>query len=821
MNKNIFFKQPKIKFIPLRWLIFFVQTIGRISYMPIYLSLKYTYLLVAKISLQLNKQENILKNIVFLPKKIIFKLKIHFLKIFRKTYNLIFHKLNKISFKISFEKLFYQISKSLYLFFNNLKNKCHKFSFIKIRFVFPGKDILKFFLVTSTIMIFAAGIYFYETIIKDLPNPNKLLQNQPNLTTKIYARDGSLLYKIYRNQNRSLVDLDKLPRYVIDATVAVEDKNYWNHPGFSVEGITRALKKNFENGDETEGGSTITQQLVKNALLSPEKTYIRKLKELILAIQVELMFSKHDILEMYFNQIPYGGTAYGIEEAAQTYFGKSAYDLNLAEASLLAGLPSAPTKYSPFGSNPQFAIYRQRHVLNRMLEEKYIDTQTYDQALNTKVYLKSPYAKIKAPHFVMYVKDLLVKKYGTRMVESGGLEVYTSLDPKIQDIAQKSVTDEVNKLIPMNVTNGAALVTNPQNGEILAMVGSRDYFDTEHDGNVNVTTQLRQPGSSIKPVTYALALTSGMTPYSTIVDEPVSYPDGPNRWYTPVNYDGRFHGVVNLKTALASSFNIPAVKLADKLGVDQILNFAKSLGITTWNDRSRFGLSITLGGGEVKMTDMAVVYSVFANEGYKIPLHAILEIKNAKGEVLQNLKCQPDLNFLPEAEAYDSNQTCKPQKVLSEEVAYQITQMLSDDYARSPAFGFNSLLNIPDAAVKTGTTNDKRDNWAIGYDKTHTVVVWVGNNNNTPMSAVASGITGATPIWHNIISSIKAEKDDGLPTPPKTMLPVQICATNGLLPCGSCPVVKTEYFPLGKEPRLHCVDKPKDENKDKPEENKI
>ncbi len=404
----------------------------------------------------------------------------------------------------------------------------------------------------------------------------------------------------------------------------------------------------------------------------------------------------------------------------------------------------------------------------------------------------------------MYVKDLLVEKYGTRMVEEGGLEVYTSLDPQIQAVAEKAVNDEIEKLFSMHVTNGAALVTKPQTGEILAMVGSRDYFDTERDGNVNVTTQLRQPGSSIKPLTYALALQSGFTPASVIEDTPVSYPDG-DRVYAPVNYDGKYHGRVTLRTALGSSFNIPAVKLLDRLGVSNLINFAQTMGITTWKERNRFGLSLTLGGGEVKMTDMAVVYGVFANQGLKVGLHPILQVKNADGKILEDFYCNPGVQFIPQAEAADTL-FCQPEAVLSPMIAYQISDILSDNNARIPAFGPNSLLNIPQqqVAVKTGTTNDKRDNWTIGYTPDYVTVVWVGNNDNTPMNAVASGITGATPIWNTIITSILEHKTTlAAFTPPTGLVPVQICAETGLVDC-YCRNKRIVYFIPGTQPKETC-----------------
>jgi len=746
-------------------------------------------------------------------KKLLFNTLFAYLQSFKRTSSK-----NITIFRNNLVTRIYLLAKDWYLFwypFYHIDKKI-KVKFPKlprIKFIAP-KIVFTIFL----LILFSTSAAFYFIILKNLPNPHELITRPQVLTTKIYARDGSLLYKIYRNQNRTLITLDQLPSYLINATVAAEDKNFWKHPGFSIEGIIRAFRTNLSDEALSQGGSTITQQLVKNALLSSEKTFTRKIKEVVLAIEVELMFTKNEILQMYLNEIPYGGVAYGVEEASQSYFGKSAKDLNLAEAAMLAGLPVAPTKYSPFGANPVYAIYRQRQVLKSMLEEKYISQEAYNEAIKTKIALNSPKMDIKFPHFVMYVKDVLVEKYGTRIVEEGGLEVLTSLDPIIQQSTEQAVVSEMENLKYMHVTNGAAVVINPGTGEILAMVGSRDYFDTAHDGNVNVTLMMRQPGSSIKPLTYALALQSGMTPMTTIEDAPVSYPDG-SKPYQPVNYDGRFHGIVTLKTALASSFNIPAVKLLDKLGVDSLFNFAKTMGITTWKDRSRFGLSLTLGGGEVKMVDMAVAYGVFANQGLRINLNPVLQVRDSKGKILQQFDCPTPIKNLTleqSVQAASEKISCNAQRVLSPLIAYQISNMLSDNNARTPAFGPNSLLYIPNQQipVKTGTTNDRRDNWTIGYTPDRVVVVWVGNNDNSPMSAVTSGITGATPIWRSVMDDLIKDKNPIVLAPPTGLNAVQVCVDNGYLPCASCKNIKTEYFIPGTEPKLHCLDKPlEEENK--------
>jgi 1A family penicillin-binding protein len=817
----------KFNYSPFSWVVFLLKNVGRATYKTLFFLLKTIYqffsnfhnLVSQKTSRRRSKINFIKKNSYYLFRANQNILKTIYLFISNINY---FFLIKKQQLNQKLKILLFKLLKSQYLFFSSIFNFRLKIllpKFKKVRLsVSPIKvrirPIPSVFLSSFLLLTIVLSSLFYFFILRDLPNPNELITRDQVLSTKIYARDGTLLYKIYRNKNRSLIKLDQLPQHLVDATIAAEDKNFWSHPGFSFQGILRAITKNISTEDAySQGGSTITQQLVKNALLSSEKSYTRKIKEVILAIEVELMFSKEEILQMYFNEIPYGGVAYGIEEASQTYLGKTATDLNLAESALLAGLPVAPTRYSPFGANPKYAIYRQRQVLQRLLDDNYIDQNEYQQALQSKISLKTVSYNIKAPHFVMYVKDLLVKKYGTRLVEEGGLEVITSLDPNIQKVAEASVSAELEKLAGMRVGNGAALVTNPKTGEILAMVGSRNYFDTQRDGNVNVTTQLRQPGSSIKPLTYALALQSGFTPASTIDDSPVSYPDG-DKWYKPVNYDGQFHGIVTLRTALGSSYNIPAVKLLDKLGVDALFNFAKTMGITSWNDRSRFGLSLTLGGGEVKMVDMAVAYGVLANQGLKVDLNPILMVKDGKGKLLQDFDCNLGSNIIPSVNAATKTVYCQPQAVLSPNVAYQISHMLSDNNARTPAFGAFSLLNVPkhQVAVKTGTTNDRRDNWTVGYTQENVIVVWVGNNDNTPMSAVTSGITGATPIWRNITDKLLENKTYPLVfNPPQGLIAIEICADNGLLPCATCKYVKTEYFIPGTEPRYHCIDKPPEE----------
>jgi membrane peptidoglycan carboxypeptidase len=532
------------------------------------------------------------------------------------------------------------------------------------------------------------------------------------------------------------------------------------------------LRETFIYG-KVQGGSTISQQLIKSALLSPEVRITRKIKELFLALWAEQLYTKDQILEMYLNQVPYGGTAWGIESASQTYFDKSVKDLSLAETALLAGLPAAPSEYSPFGSTPQKAFERQKEVLRRMREDRVITKDDETVALSEPLIFASPRIGIRAPHFVMYVKNILEKRYGPRMVERGGLRVITSLDLTTQDKAQSILTEQINSLASLNVGNGAALITNPKTGEILAMIGSKNYFDLEHDGNVNVTTALRQPGSSIKVINYAAALENGFTAASIIEDAPVAYAAPGSPIYSPVNYDGRFHGPTPLRYALGNSYNIPAVKILAKIGVKTMIDTAKRMGITTWNDEGRFGLSLTLGGGEVTMLDMMKVFGTLANGGKHIEPMPILEVTDYTGKILEK------------------NDPSKEIQAIAPQTAWIISNILSDNQARIAAFGPTSSLVISGktVSVKTGTTNDKRDNWTIGYTPSFVTAVWVGNNDNSPMNPLlTSGITGAAPIWHDIMTELLTNKADEIPEKPENILS---------LPCY---FGRNEFFVKGTEP---------------------
>jgi membrane carboxypeptidase/penicillin-binding protein len=495
-----------------------------------------------------------------------------------------------------------------------------------------------------------------------------------------------------------------------------------------------------------------------------------------------------------------------VEQASKMYFGKSVRNLDLGQAAFLAGLPAAPSNYSPYTVGIAKAKERQKQVLTQMIKAGYITYAQANQAYEEPLKILPPTNQMKAPHFVMYVKDELVKKYGAKTVEEGGLNVCTTLDPGVQAMSEKVVKDEIASIKrPFNVGNGATLVTKPATGEILAMVGSVDYWDTAHDGNVNLTTSTRQPGSSIKLINYAYALSSGKyTPTSVIQDSPVAYT---NAWetYAPVNYDGKFHGSVTLRQALAMSLNIPAVKVLASYGVDKMINLGKKMGITSWNDSQHYGLSLTLGAAEVKMTDMAVVYGTVANGGKRVALNPFYKITDAAGNVLE-AKDQVHARSLLAAPAQASSEEPQGEQVLSPSVAYQLVDILSDNDARTPEFGPRSSLYIAGekVAVKTGTSNNFRDNWTIGFTPSLLVASWVGNNDNQPMSGLASGITGAAPIWNKVMTTLIDNLGTEEFATPSGLVAVKICATNGLLTCARCPREKVEYFQSGTEPTKHC-----------------
>lgn len=655
------------------------------------------------------------------------------------------------------------------------------------------------------VFIFFLAFAFWFVFLRDLPSPRTLLTREQEVSTKIYDRNGVLLYKIYEDKNRTPVTLSSVPLHVRLATLAAEDAEFYSHAGFSVRGIMRAIVRNLRKG-ELSGGSTITQQLVKNALLSPEKTISRKIREIILSMGVELTFTKDEILEMYLNEVSYGGTAYGIEEASQVYFGKKVGELTISEAALLAGLPKSPTKYSPFGANPDLAIERQQEVLHLMKVNKYITEEQEVAAAGETLSFAPNKTDIKAPHFVMDVRSQLVEKYGEEVVEKGGLEVVTTLDYSIQKMAEEVVKSEISKLGRLNVGNGAALVMSPGSGEILAMVGSKDYFAQDEDGNVNVTLRPRQPGSSIKVVNYAYALSNEYTLATILDDSPVTFSVPGQPPYSPKNYDSIYRGKLPLRNALAESRNIPAVKVLASYGVTKMIEQGQKMGITTWDNPSKFGLSLTLGGGEVKLIDLAKVYATIANYGRRPEMVSILRITNYKGKVLEEYSCSRN-NFLTTAQNVEAAKNgCDWEEVLDPRVAYLLIDILKDNQARAPAFGSSSYLVInghPEVAVKTGTSNDLKDNLTAGFNQKYLVVTWVGNNDGSPMSRIASGVTGASPIWNKIMSVLLAKEENHDWEVPEGLIKVSVCPLTGTLPCEGCGG-KTEWFLQEKAPKKAC-----------------
>lgn len=649
-------------------------------------------------------------------------------------------------------------------------------------------------IIISAIMLFlllVSGVFIYKSFLSDLPSPTKLRSTTGSFSSQIYDRKGRLLYTIYSDRNQTFLPLKNIPKTLQQATIAIEDKDFYKHGAIDIRGILRAFYSTvFQK--QLQGGSTLTQQLVKNGLLTPERTVTRKIKELALSIIVEYMYTKDQILEMYLNQVPYGGTSYGVEAASRTYFGKSAKDLSIAQQAYLAGLPEAPSSLSPFGSHPERGLRRQKEVLRRMQEQGYITKDQLTKANREELVFQKITNPIKAPHFVFYVKDLLQKKYGEKTVEQGGLKVYTSLDLDLQNFAQLVVASEVAKLKQNKVENGAALITNPATGEILAMVGSRDWYDGK-DGNVNMTIQELQPGSSIKPINYAVGLVKGYTPATLFIDSPICFPSPGTTPYCPRNYDGRFHGPVQMRQALANSLNIPAVKMLKLNTIESMIATATAMGITTFKDPSRYGLSLTLGGGEVTMTDMATAFGVFANLGYRVDLQPVMKITDREGRILEEYKP-------PKSPIFGKN-------VLPASAAWIISDILADNNARMQAFGPNSELKIGNkfVSVKTGTTNDYKDNWTIGYTPNYVIAVWVGNNDRTPMSGIVSGLTGAAPIWNKLMTDLLKDQDPKSPPKPPDVVTRAICNNSGQLPPqegqeASC-ATRYEYFIKGKEPK--------------------
>jgi penicillin-binding protein 1C len=631
------------------------------------------------------------------------------------------------------------------------------------------------------------SVLIFAWVSRDLPQPDKIVRRE-GFATQIYDRQGKLIYDIYAGQKRTPVNLAQVPTYLKDATVAIEDKDFYQHHGFDFSGYLRSVR-NLAVYHHLTGGSTLTQQLVKNVLLTSERTLVRKIKEFILAVQIEREYGKDEILTMYLNEAPYGGTAWGIEAAAENYFGKDAKDLTLVETVVLAGLPQRPSYYSPFGPNTDAYIWRAEQVLRRMREDGYIDNSLEEKTKKElpEVKFASPGASLKAPHFIFFVKNILEGKYGQNLVEKGGLKVTTTLDLDLQEAAQKTVSEEIKKVEKLNITNGGAIVLGPKTGEILAMVGSKDYNDPHYDGKVNVVLATRQPGSAIKPITYLTAFRQGYSAASLVMDTKTAFPGGDKPEYVPENYDGKEHGPLGLRYALGNSINIAAVKTLARIGVRPMLQTAYDMGLKTLEptgeNLKRLGLSVTLGGGEVRLLDLAAAYCAFANEGKKIEPVAILKVEDQNNKILEELKEMPG------------------DQVITPEQAFLISNILSDNSARLLTFGEHSALNIPDAtvAVKTGTTNDKRDNWTIGWTPSVLVGVWVGNNDNSSMKEVASGVSGAAPIWRKILLKALERRPAEEFTVPEGIVTAEVDSVSGYRSHDGFPS-RIEYFVKGTEP---------------------
>ncbi|MFW6026052.1 MAG: transglycosylase domain-containing protein [Candidatus Woesearchaeota archaeon] len=612
-----------------------------------------------------------------------------------------------------------------------------------------------FFLIKVGVVFFLLGLLFSFSLFvyyaKDLPRPEKFTEQTSDQSTKIYDRNEKVLYEIAGEEERTIVPSSEISTNMKNAVIAAEDSNFYNHYGIDHQGITRAIIKNIEEKKLLYGGSTIPQQLIRSVYFSTEKTIERKVKEIILTLELDRRHSKEQILEWYLNQIPLGSSLYGVEAASKSYFNKSASDLDIKEAATLAAMIKAPSYYS---NNREMLKFRRNYIIDRMYQEHFINEKEAEKAKKEKLNFEPLKNNIIAPHFVLYVRDYLESKYGKEFIRKKGLKVYTTLDYDLQKEAKKAIEDQNKKNEELGAYNAALISIDPNNGEILTMVGSKGYFKDSYpedcvsnclfDPQVNITTKHsgRQTGSAFKPFIYATAFSKGYSPNETVIDEETNFGIYGGKSYIPENYDGKFRGEISLRDALAQSINIPAVKALNQMaGIEDTIKTAQKMGITTLNkDLKHYGLSLALGSAEIKLIDITSAFGVFATEGERVSPTPISKIVTNDGEVLE--KNHPTLR-----------------RVLKKETAIKINSVLSDNEARAPMFGENSDLHIEefDAAAKTGTTNDYKDAWTIGYNPNLVTGVWVGNNNNKKMSQKPS-INFAGPIWNQFMKKALSSK---------------------------------------------------------------
>ncbi|MFA5211577.1 MAG: PBP1A family penicillin-binding protein [Patescibacteria group bacterium] len=624
------------------------------------------------------------------------------------------------------------LNKRNYGYAYNNKQPKKKFN-IGNKDLFSKKNLVLFFL-TVAVFVFIISTISIIWISKDLPDPDKLTDRQVNQSTKIFDRTGEhLLYEIFLDERRTIVELEEIPQNLIHGVIATEDTAFYEHKGIRPLSILRAFVYGLLPGKRVSGTSTLTQQLVKNAILSNERSYTRKIKEAILSIRLEQKYSKDQILKIYFNEIPYGSTNYGVESASQSYFGKHVSNLTLAECATLAGLPQSPSTYL---NNLDKLKNRRDFVLRRMFEEGYISEEEKNQAQNEILEIKQSYHNIEAPHFVLYVKEQLVNEFGETVVAKEGLKVITTLDWEKQQAAEKIINEDSTPLLEKASADNVSLVSiDPKNGQILAMIGSKDFFNDEIDGQFNVATLgRRQPGSSFKPIIYAAAFEKGYTPETILYDVLTDF-DLTAEEYIPHNYDLKEYGPVSIRKALQGSLNIPAVKTLYLVGLDYAIKFAEKMGYTSLS-QGDFGLSLVLGGGEVSLLEHTNAYSAFANNGINYKPVSILQVEDKDGKILSKWKKEK------------GNQAIEP------DIANLISSVLSDDSARSYIFGSNGSLTLKDrpVAAKTGTTNSYVDGWTVGYTPSLVTGVWVGNTNNSPMNKNYGGGTVAAPIWNKFMT---------------------------------------------------------------------